>query len=133
MTRTLNTKQYAALINRSERTARRWLAEQEGNGVAKVNGRWVLTLTTSDLRWMKRSLVDAEAAASKKIASIPLGQPADEPRATKEQARRALIVLGYGDIVYAIDHMRIWRGRQDQYGLNTFRRAFAELERMVAA
>lgn len=132
-TKALTTKQYAVLINRSERTARRWLARGVRHNVAKVAGRWTVTLTVGELRGVKRMLVDAENAASKDIAAIPLGRNADEPRARKERARNALIVLGYGDIVHAIDHTRIWRGRTDKYGYATFTRARAELDKMVAA
>jgi hypothetical protein len=135
--KTLNTAQYAQLIGRSERTARRWMAARAGSSfyknVTKVNGKWQMTFTKSEFRALKRELVDHEAAASKALASIPLGQPADTERAAKERYRNALLVLGLGDIVLQIDHMRIWRGRRDAYGLATYRKAFADLERMVAA
>lgn len=134
-TKTITSAEYAKLIKRSERTARRWLARSVVRGatnVAKVNGRWQITLTKSELRYLRRKFVDLEHYASSAIRALKFDADISKEVAQKEYAREALVIIGAGDLVHAIDHAKLWRGRTDKYGYNVYRSAMADIERLVA-
>lgn len=127
----ITTKAYAKLIQKSERTARRRVASLPN--ARKVAGRWVITLSTSELRSMRRKLVDFERFMTNQIITAKWTESIDALVARKDAAREALAAIGGGDILLAIDTAKIWRGRRDQYGQSNYRRALAEIDKGVAA
>lgn len=128
---TITAAAYATLIGKSLSTAYRWIRAGRVPAI-KTGGRWMIELSTTQNRAFKRFLVDEEAKASRGCA-VPFGVDITAPRARKAYCRAALEAIGAGDLILAIDHARIWRGRQDKYGYNTWRRAVAEVDRLVAA
>lgn len=128
----LSTKQYAALAGRSVRTIQRWCV-RGWVPASKVRGSWIVTLTPTEFRFAKRFLVDTENRLTREIMATDWSKNIDGLIAKKDAVRETLELLGCGDIVLAIDHAKIWRGRKDKYGRSISARAFAELDRLVAA
>jgi hypothetical protein len=128
-TQTITTATYAKLINKSVRTARRRVAKLPN--ARKVAGVWQIELTASEVRAMRRKLVDFENHMTREIMAASWTENIDGLIAKKEAARDALRALGCGDLLLAIDSAKIWRGRRDAYGLANYRRALAEIDREV--
>lgn len=132
MTKTFTAKQMATAANVSRRSIYRWIRAGKLTA-AKVNGQWEIALTAGQHRALKRRFVDLEHAASTTIRSKTAAESIATESAQKAYARDALVALGAGDLVLAIDHAKLWRGRSDKYGKNVYRAAMADIERQVAA
>ena len=131
MTKTLTTAEYAKLIGKSVRQARRIAAVLKC--AVKVRGRWEITLSSTDLRALRRKLVDTERAACAEIRKLRLGDDVSQFTAIKQRCYELLTLIGSGSLVLAMDHEKIWRGRSDRYGYNTWRSAVREVDALIAA
>lgn len=115
---TLTVKQYAVLANVSLSTAYRKMHARKVWGLAaKVNGRYVVKLSVEEVRTWKAALVERDAYASRQIAlawqvkdgTIPGDGilSLDAGRVLRNGARDSLVALGAGDIIHAVDSLRI--------------------------
>lgn len=133
----LTASQFAKLQNKSIWATRRMLRAGKVPNASKVGNRWVIVLTSTQLRGLKRRFVDLEYIAARRISTIPFGQEAgsdiESLRVQVTYARESLLLLGAGDLLLAIGHAKLWRGRQDKYGKNIFAQAQKEIDRLVAA
>jgi hypothetical protein len=99
----ISTKELAVLINRSVRTARRYMVKLPN--ARKVSGKWTVVLSAEEVRKVRSNAIELARFVAKELRDQQCGTASEDLQDSADRSFEMLRVVGARWLVYAATKM----------------------------